>query len=737
MKKPTRYGKMEFYFIKKADMFKKLFLIFFIVSSLSASSKYILLLHSYNKGLVWSEDISKGIDDSLKVLPDYELSTEYLDNKRNKNKEYHKLIRQAYIEKFKKQKFDIVIAADNAAVQFVLKHKNELFKNTPLVFTGIEEMNPGIDVNEVLKDKISLIMEHKPLKSAIESILQVMPDLKYLYVINDKTYTSEMINKIIKEKLDSFKNRIDYKLYLDGNISQIYKDFKTLPKNSAVWFGNLYLNENEKYIPFLKVNKLLNSSPVPVFSMTDYHLGKGVIGGHLLRGYYVGYEAGKRAVEIMQGKKVDYTKPILAHTQYVYDYKVMEKYGLNTNLVPAGSIFINEPETFFEKYKVWIYRIFIISPFILFFLVLALINIYKRDKLSKQLIAENKREQVLLNNVKSAVFWIDINGYIRGHNRSFSKIFYNGKDGIGLYICDVFKPFCTVITKEKTSIDEDIEFVYNDNSFFARSKTYYDENGKNGGTVTIITDITEKKQLEINKQFIIQQSKLTEVGEMLSAIVHQWKVPLIELSVVAHKMQSYYKKDKLSKENMDGFFDTIMKQIIYMGDTIDEFRQFIKPSNKPILFDINKGINEIETILDSSLKYNNIQLEYVNNLDSSYSLFGYPNEFKQVLLNIINNAKDSIILSREFKKSGKIMILLSRNATYINLSVIDDGKGFDADSLKHLFEAFYTNKKNGDGFGLYMAKLIIENKMHGTINAFNTENGANIEILLPLNIERD
>lgn len=719
-------------------MFKKLCILAFLVSSLYSSSKYILLLQSYNKGLAWSNDVSKGIEESLKIYSDYELSTEYLDNKRNKNEKYHKLIRQAFIEKFKKQKYDIVIASDNAAVEFVLKNKNELFKNTPLVFTGIEEMNPGIDINAVVKDNINLVLEHKPLKSAIETILKVMPDIKYLYVINDKTYTSQMINEIIKERLDKFKDKIDYKLYLDGNISQIYKDFQNLPKNSAVWFGNLYLDENENYIPFNKVNKLLNSSKVPVFAMTDYHLGKGIVGGHLLRGYYVGYEAGKIAVDILNGEKVDSSKPILAQTEYVFDYKVMKKYGLDTSLLPEKSLVINQPQSFFEKYRLWIDRIFIAFPFILIFLIIALFNIYKRHKLSKELIAQNKREQVLLNNMKSSVFWIDSNCLIRGYNQSFSEIFleYKNKIALGQNICDVFKPFQT-LTKEKLELEKDIEFDYAGIHYIARNKIYYDEDGKNSGTVTIVTDITEKKQLEINKQFIIQQSKLTEVGEMLSAIVHQWKVPLIELSVVAHKMQRYYKKDKLSKDDMDGFFDTIMKQIIYMGDTIDEFRQFIKPSNKPVEFDIDKGIKEIQTILDASMIYNNIQLNYINSLEDEYILFGYPNEFKQVLLNIINNSKDSIIDSREFKKSSEIEILLSIESDKINIVVTDDGKGFTEDVLSHIFEAFYSTKENGDGFGLYMAKIIIENKMNGLIKAANTKNGARIDIQLPLTIEKE
>lgn len=457
-------------------MIKKLIFIIFIISSLNGSSKYILLLHSYNKGLVWSDNISKGIEDSLKNLPNYELSTEYLDTKRNKNTKYYKLIRQAFIQKFKKQGYDIVIAADNAAVEFVLENKENLFKNTPIVFTGIEEMAPGINIERVLKQNISLIIEHKPLKSNIEMILKLMPKLKYLYVINDKTNTSLMINEILKNTLDTYKEKFNYKLYLDGNISDIYKDFNSLPTNSAVWFGNLYLDENEEYIPFYKVSKLLNSSKVPVFAMTDYHLGKGIIGGHLLRGYYVGYEAGKRAFDILEAKEIDYSKPIFAKTEWVFDYEILNKFNIKESLLHKDTILINQPKSFFEKYRYWIDRIFITSPFILFFLLIALLNIYKRHKLSKQLISQNKREQVLLNTIKSTIFWIDTKGLIRGYNQSFCENFFEGgEDALGKNISDVFKNSCQLLTYENLSLAQDIEFVYKSNNYIAYSRTYYDE----------------------------------------------------------------------------------------------------------------------------------------------------------------------------------------------------------------------------------------------------------------------
>ena len=104
--------------------------------------------------------------------------------------------------------------------------------------------------------------------------------------------------------------------------------------------------------------------------------------------------------------------------------------------------------------------------------------------------------------------------------------------------------------------------------------------------------------------------------------------------------------------------------------------------------------------------------------------FGYPNEFKQCVLNIINNAKDSIIKRRETKKTeGIIDIDLQSDDTNIFLTISDDGCGIEKSKLESIFDPFMSTKEHGDGFGLYMARLIIEDKMGGKIIAKQKKNG--------------
>ena len=129
---------------------------------------------------------------------------------------------------------------------------------------------------------------------------------------------------------------------------------------------------------------------------------------------------------------------------------------------------------------------------------------------------------------------------------------------------------------------------------------------------------------------------------------------------------------------------------------------------------------------------NYITLNIVQKSAKPLLAYGYPNEFKQCVLNIINNAKDSILKKREWcTTEGIIHIELDSTTNAIYLLISDDGTGIEADKLESIFDPFMSTKEHGDGFGLYMARLIIEDKMGGKIRALPKEEGACIHIEIP------
>ena len=218
---------------------------------------------------------------------------------------------------------------------------------------------------------------------------------------------------------------------------------------------------------------------------------------------------------------------------------------------------------------------------------------------------------------------------------------------------------------------------------------------------------------------------------MMTSIVHQWKAPLIEISTIAQELLYKRSKKEFTKEDSQEFVDEIMTQVQYMTRTIDDFRDFIKPSLQKSEFEVNSAIVELLKVIEHNMKYNYIKIDVNYEDDEKFKIYGYPNEFKQAILSIINNAKDSILKRRlDEKVDGLITIFVSNKENNICIDIKDNGVGIKENQLEKVFEPFFTSKENGDGFGLYMVKLIIEDKMNGKIEAIKATTGANILVTL-------
>ena len=172
-----------------------------------------------------------------------------------------------------------------------------------------------------------------------------------------------------------------------------------------------------------------------------------------------------------------------------------------------------------------------------------------------------------------------------------------------------------------------------------------------------------------------------------------------------------------------------MEQISFMSKTIDDFRDFFKIDKEIKSFPVISKINEVISLLKPQFASSDIQITLEQDCDCSVS--GYPNEFMQVILNILNNAKDAII---QTKKEGGLIKITTRCRTNACVTTIEDnGGGIEKQVIEKIFDPYFTTKApdKGTGIGLYMAKTIIEKHMEGTINVTNTENGALFTIMLP------
>jgi two-component system CheB/CheR fusion protein len=238
------------------------------------------------------------------------------------------------------------------------------------------------------------------------------------------------------------------------------------------------------------------------------------------------------------------------------------------------------------------------------------------------------------------------------------------------------------------------------------------------------------KELREQEQLLIQQSKLAAMGEMIGSIAHQWRQPLNLLSIKKDLLILSFEKGELDESSLMQYNKSFNDTIQYMSKTIDDFRNFFKPSKEKSNFDIVKSITDTVHMIDAQLKQQGIELR-INCTEDTQQLYyyGYPSEFKQVIINLIKNAQDII---KEKKIQGQIEITIKHSDTTLTIEIEDNGGGIEEKIFPKIFEPYFTTKfqSQGTGLGLYMSKTIIERNMGGKLEAKNRKNGALFTITL-------
>ena len=239
-----------------------------------------------------------------------------------------------------------------------------------------------------------------------------------------------------------------------------------------------------------------------------------------------------------------------------------------------------------------------------------------------------------------------------------------------------------------------------------------------------------KEEIDKNRQkedFMLQQSRLAQMGEMLSMIAHQWRQPLNNLSVINQTLFLKYKRGKLDDNAMTNFKKDSDNQIQQMSTTIDDFRNFFKPDKEAKSISVSNILNNILDLTQPMLVKFNIKI--YTDIKKDVFIDAHQNEFGQVILNIINNAKDALVENNI--KNKEIHIKLQETNEQVTISIEDNAGGIPEEILKKIFDPYFSTKsKNGTGLGLYMSKLIIEDHMRGKLEASNTNNGAIFHITL-------
>lgn len=225
---------------------------------------------------------------------------------------------------------------------------------------------------------------------------------------------------------------------------------------------------------------------------------------------------------------------------------------------------------------------------------------------------------------------------------------------------------------------------------------------------------------------MLSQSRLAGMGEMIHCISHQWRQPLNILGIHLQRLGLSYGKREFSKEYLDKIIHKSINLIYHMSQTINDFSGFFKLDKEKIHFDVGESVRATVALIHASLEANNIAL---NTLKSPLSpTMGYPHEYAQVLLIILQNSQDALLEHRVKQPLITVSSFMVNDTSVVTIT--DNAGGIPEQNMEHIFEPYFTTKApdKGTGIGLFMAKTIIEKNMQGRLTVCNIIGGAEFRI---------
>jgi len=234
------------------------------------------------------------------------------------------------------------------------------------------------------------------------------------------------------------------------------------------------------------------------------------------------------------------------------------------------------------------------------------------------------------------------------------------------------------------------------------------------------------EMLRLKEQLLLQQSRMAAMGEVLGNIAHQWRQPLNVLGLKVQQLGFLYERGELDQELIDASIAKAMEIVLHLSQTIDDFRSFARTDKEKRVFSVDEVVLKTVSMVEDSFREQGIWFEVGSS--GNPQINGYANEYAQVVLNILTNARDALlergvpdplIRVRSSAEDGKSVVIISDNAGGIREEILDK-----------IFDAYFTTKElgKGTGVGLFMSKTIIEKNMGGTLTVHNVGSGAEFRI---------
>ena len=467
----------------------------------------VLVLNSYHPTFVWTASQSDGMIFALgKSGLNLSISVEYLDWKNFPDNKNLDNVTVVYRNKYGSRPFDAILTTDDAALNYVIGHRSDIFGDAPVVFSGVNNyalLTPAQRANITGKTE-----EISPEKT-LSSVFMVFPSTNRIYILYEDTETGRGIADRIRDAEPSFRDRTEFIYITNITFDEMAATARTFPAGSVIVSAftrdrNGMVMDHDRVMALLKAN-----APVPVFTMYDMAMGYGAIGGSILSGQHEGEIAGAMAVRILRGEPITAVPVNTGDTTiYMFDQDQLDRFSVPDDRLPAGSTVINRVPGLLDQYFVEVVVALLVIIILTICVLVLTFNIRKRKKAEVALAESEKKYRNILESIHDIFYRADQDGNLVMVSPSGAELFgFDTTDElIGMNLAgqlylnpDDRKTFLAALEREGIVRDYEVTLKRRDGTPITISTTshiYYGPDGTPAGVEGILRDISSRKKAE-------------------------------------------------------------------------------------------------------------------------------------------------------------------------------------------------------------------------------------------------
>jgi C4-dicarboxylate-specific signal transduction histidine kinase/ABC-type uncharacterized transport system substrate-binding protein len=641
-------------------------------------------------------------------------------------------------DRYSAKKLDVLIAVSPTSLDFLVRHRDELFPGVPVVFAGVSSRT--LDTLALPRGFVGVPADFDATLT-IDLALRLQPRARALVVVTGTTPFDREWERRLRSLTTSYEPRLKVRFLAGLPIDAVEKELAGLARDTIVLISSYRRDgAGQTFLGAAAVTRrFAKASAAPIYGVYSTVVGEGAVGTHSLVFEEVAAQAAEIAGRILGGAIVDsMALPETLRSRTIVDARELKRWGIDQNLLPPGSTVLFHEDTFWQRYRLHVLGVAVLV-LLETLLVAGLLIQRKRRRQVEAWLRESERTMHLAARASQLVIWNwDIardEVWISYTSQRAKRLRAHQRIGFERIVERIHAGDREAVRKTvaKALGDDSVhECEYRVPGVDGRMRWYAARgrvervNGKVRWLRGVTLDITRRKEAELDAQVqrneLTHLSRVTLLGELSGSMAHELNQPLMAILSNAQAARMFIERDPIDLVELRAILDDIVENDKHAGQIIWGMRKMLKKEDLEYRsLNINDVVQEVLRLMRSDLVNRNVAV------DTHLAAYAPPirgdrTQLQQVLLNLVVNACDAMA---SLPRTERLLTVRTEAVDGgVRVVVCDRGGGIPAESLAGIFMPFVTTKKHGLGLGLAVCSSIITSHGGEISAANNADRGA-------------